>query len=185
MTTACCRSPWWWPACSSACRLNKLYVQVGVRSKILLAQQLCLTLGVTFLLESLLSYMRIPELLLAPSIMLLGSALTLAVLLVWRMFYSAALWKNLGAKRVLFYGTTPAALEAGRSLAAHPELGLSTVGYIDDEHASGVELARAVSELHPDRIVVAMAERREALPFQELLDLQFQRHRNPARGGVV
>ena len=36
-------------------QLNKLYVQVGVRSKILLVQQLCLTLGVTFLLESLLT----------------------------------------------------------------------------------------------------------------------------------
>jgi hypothetical protein len=40
-------------------QLNKLYVQAGVRSKILLFQQLCLTLGVTFLLESLLSYLRI------------------------------------------------------------------------------------------------------------------------------
>jgi hypothetical protein len=51
-------------------QLNKLYVQIGVRSKILLVQQLCLTLGVTFLLESLLSYLRISELVLAPSVML-------------------------------------------------------------------------------------------------------------------
>ena len=114
-------------------QLNKLYVQVGVRSKILLFQQLCLTLGVTFLLESLLSYLRIPELVLAPSIMTIGSVLTLAVLLVLRIFYSAALWKSLGAKRVLFYGTNPAVMEAARSLAAHPELGLVPAGYIDDD----------------------------------------------------
>src|SRR5690349_4225259 len=41
-------------------QLNKLYVQVGVRSKILLVQQLSMTLGVTFLLEALLGYTRNP-----------------------------------------------------------------------------------------------------------------------------
>lgn len=167
-------------------QLNKLYAQVGVRSKILLVQQLCLTLGVTFLLESLLTYLRNPELVLAPSIMILGSALTLAVLLVWRMFYSAVLWKSLGAKRVLFYGASAAALEAGRSLAAHPELGLSLAGYIDDDRPAGTpldgarvlgstaQLARVVSEVSPDRIVVGVRERRHGVPFKELLDLQFR-----------
>jgi lipopolysaccharide/colanic/teichoic acid biosynthesis glycosyltransferase len=165
---------------------NKLYVQVGVRSKILLAQQLCLTLGVTFLLESLLTYLRIPELVLTPSIMLLGSALTLAALMIWRMFYSAVLWKSLGAKRVLFYGTNAAVLETGRSLAAHPELGLSLAGYIDDEHPAGTplngaavlgstaELTRVVSEVRPDRIVVGVSERRRGMPFRELLEMQFR-----------
>lgn len=167
-------------------QLNKLYVQVGVRSKILLVQQLCLTLGVTFLLESLLTYVRIPELVLAPSIMMAGSALTLAILLVWRIFYSAVFWKSLGAKRVLFYGTNAAALEAGGSLAAHPELGLSLAGYIDDERpaltplnggrvlGSTAELARVVSEVRPDRIVVGVTERRGGMPVRELLDLQFR-----------
>jgi lipopolysaccharide/colanic/teichoic acid biosynthesis glycosyltransferase len=166
-------------------QLTKLYVQVGVRSKILLVQQLCLALGVTFLLESLLSYLRIPELVLAPSIMLLGSALTLTVLFVWRIFYSAALWKSLGAKRVLFYGANAAALEAASSLAAHPELGLTPAGYIDDDQPAGTplngaqvlgstaDLARVVSEVRPDRIVVGVAEPRRGMPFRELLDLQF------------
>jgi lipopolysaccharide/colanic/teichoic acid biosynthesis glycosyltransferase len=167
-------------------QLNKLYVQVGVRSRILLFQQLCLTLGVTFLLESLLTYLRIPELVLAPSIMLAGSALTLAVLMVWRMIYGALLWKSFGAKRVLFYGTNAAALEAGRSLADHPELGLTIAGYIDDDRPAGTplngsrvlgstaELARVVGEVRPDRIVVGVAERRRGVPFRELLDLQFR-----------
>ena len=167
-------------------QLNKLYVQVGVRSKILLAQQLCLTLGVTFLLESLLSYLRYPELLLAPSIMMMGRALTLAVLLVWRMLYSALLWKSLGAQRVLFYGASAAALEASGSLAAHPEFGLVAAGYIDDDQPAGTQLngarvlgssadlGRVISEVRPDRIVVAVTERRRGLPFRELLDLQFE-----------
>jgi lipopolysaccharide/colanic/teichoic acid biosynthesis glycosyltransferase len=166
-------------------QINKLYAQVGVRSKILLLQQLCLTLGVTFLLESLLTYLRMPELVLAPGIMVVGSALALAVLLVWRTFYSAALWKSLGAKRVLFFGANAAALEAGRSLAAHPELGLSLAGYIDDDRPAGTplngasvlgstaDLARVVSEVRPDRIVVGVSERR-GMPFRELLDLQFR-----------
>ena len=166
---------------------NKLYLQVGVRSKMLLAQQLCLTLGVTFLLESFLGYMHYPELVLAPAIMVLGSALTLIVLFVWRTAYSALLWKSLGgAQRVLFYGTSPAALETSGSLAAHPEIGLDTAGYIDDDHPPGTplngshvlgsteDLGRVISEVRPDRIVVAATERRRGLPFGELLDLQFQ-----------
>jgi len=166
-------------------QLNKLYVQVGVRSKILLLQQICLTLGVTFLFESLLSYLRNPGLVLAPSIMLIGSGLTLVVLFVWRAFYSAVLWTSFGTKRVLFYGTNAAVLEASRNLAAHPELGLTTVGYIDEAQAAGTPLAgapvrgpaadlqRVVSEARPDRIVVGVTERRNALPLRDLLELQF------------
>jgi len=117
---------------------------------------------------------------------MLGSALTLAVLLAWRMFYSAALWKSLRAKQVLFYGANAAALEAGSSLAAHPELGLALAGYIDDDRPTGAplngsrvlgstaDLARVVSEVHPDRIVVGVTERRRGMPFRELLDLQFR-----------
>jgi hypothetical protein len=167
-------------------QLNKLYAQVGVRSKILLFQQLCLTLGVTFLLESLLSYLRIPELVLAPTIMMLGSALT------WPCCWSGACstarcyGRACGRKRVLFYGTNAAALEAGSSLAAHPELGLSLAGYIDDDRPAGTplngarvlgstaDLARVVSEVRPDRIVVGVTERRRGMPFRELLDLQFR-----------
>jgi lipopolysaccharide/colanic/teichoic acid biosynthesis glycosyltransferase len=166
-------------------QLNNLYLNAGVRSKILLVQQLSLTLGVTFLLESLLSYLRARDLVLAPSIMLWGSGFTLLVLLTWRMTYSALFWKSLGgAKRVLFFGANAAALEAGASLALRPELGLTLAGYIDDSRPAGTpldgsrvlgssaDLQRVVSEVRPARIVVGMTERR-GMPFRELLDMQF------------
>jgi len=167
-------------------QLNKLYAQVGVRSRLLLLQQLCLTLGVTFLWESLLTYLRIPGLVLAPAIMILGSGLSLIVLAFWRMFYSAVLWKSVGAKRVVFYGTSAASLEAAGSLAARPELGLALAGYIDDDQPAGTplrcapvlgssaELASVVSEVRADRIVVGVTERRRTMPFTELLELQFR-----------
>jgi lipopolysaccharide/colanic/teichoic acid biosynthesis glycosyltransferase len=167
-------------------QLNKLYVQVGVRSRILLTQQLCLAFGVTFLFESLLSYLHYPELVLAPGIMVLGSGLALVALLAWRMFYSALLWNRFGTQRVLFYGTNAAVIEASRSLAAHPELGFSTAGYIDDGREAGTplngapvlgttaDLDRVVSEVRPDRIVVGVPERRSRLPLRKLLDLQFR-----------
>jgi lipopolysaccharide/colanic/teichoic acid biosynthesis glycosyltransferase len=167
-------------------QLNKLYAQVVVRSKILLLQQLCLTLGVTFLLESLLSYLRFSDLVLPPMIMVAGSSLTLVVLLFWRLFYSAVLWKGYGTKRVLFYGTNTAVVEASRSMAAHPELGFSIVGYVDDGRPVGTplngaavlgataDLERVVSEVLPDCIVVGVADRRSGLPFRKLLDLQFR-----------
>ena len=167
-------------------QLNKLYAHAGVRSKILLLQQLCLTLGVTFLLESLLSYLHFSDLVLPPMIMVAGSALTLAALFFWRLFYSAVLWKDFGLKRILFYGANPAVVEASRSLGEHPELGFAAVGYVDDGRPAGTplngapvlgptaDLERVVSEVHPDRIVVGVAERRSGLPFRKLLDLQFR-----------
>ncbi len=167
-------------------QLNKLYAQAGVRSKILLLQQLCLTFGVTFLFESLLSYLHFSDLVLPPMIMVAGSGLTLVVLLFWRMFYSAMYGKGLGTKRVLFYGTNASVVEASRSLAAHPELGFSTVGYIDDRRPAGTplngaavlgstaDLERVVSEVRPDRIVVGVTDRRSGMPFRKLLDLQLR-----------
>ena len=83
-------------------QLNKLYVQVGVRSKMVLGQQLCLTLGVTFLLESLIGYLRYPELVLPPSIMLLGSAMVLATLLVWRMTLQRSALEKRGSQKYSF-----------------------------------------------------------------------------------
>jgi len=167
-------------------QLNKLYAQPGVRSKMLLLQRLALAVSLPLLLESLLGYLRVRDLVLAPSIMLVGSGLVLPVLLVWRIFYSAVLWRGFGPQRVLFYGTNPAVLEVSRDLAAHPEFGLSSIGHIDDERPAdtplnGVrvlgataDLERLVSELWPDCIVVGVAERRRGLPFATLLDLQFQ-----------
>jgi lipopolysaccharide/colanic/teichoic acid biosynthesis glycosyltransferase len=167
-------------------QLNKLYAQPGVRSKMLLLQRLALAVSVPLLLESLLGYLRVRDLVLAPGIMLVGSGLVLPVLLVWRIFYSAMLWRGFGPQRVLFYGTNAAALEVSRRLTAHPEFGFSPIGYIDDERAAGTpldgvrvlgataDLERLVSELRPDCIVVGVAERRRGLPFAALLDLQFQ-----------
>jgi lipopolysaccharide/colanic/teichoic acid biosynthesis glycosyltransferase len=167
-------------------QLNMLYTQVGMRSKLLLLQQLCMALGVTFLFEALLGYLRYAELVLSPSIMVMGSAQALPALLLWRLFYRAVLWKGFGPQRVLFYGTNDAAMEASRSLMAHPEFGLATAGYIDDAREAGTplngsrvlgstaDLERVVSEVRPDRIVVGVAERRSGVPFAALMDLQFR-----------
>src|SRR5262249_15326577 len=58
--------------------------------------------------------------------------------------------------------------------------------YVDDGRPAGTplngapvlgptaDLERVVSEVHPDRIVVGVAERRSGLPFRKLLDLQFR-----------
>jgi lipopolysaccharide/colanic/teichoic acid biosynthesis glycosyltransferase len=167
-------------------QLNKLYAQPGVRSKLRLLQQLALAMGITFLWESLLGYMRISGVLLPPMIMVVGSGLALPALLVWRIFYSAVLLKGFGPQRVLFYGTNTAVLETSRSLTAHPEFGLATAGYIDDERQAGTpldgapvlgataDLERIVSAVRPDRIVVGVSDRRRGLPFATLLDLQFR-----------
>jgi exopolysaccharide biosynthesis polyprenyl glycosylphosphotransferase len=90
---------------------------------------------------------------------------------------------RLFTQRVLILGATPLALKISREIDAHPHLGYHVVGVADD--ASGPieplghpvrgpleHLDKIVEELAPDRIIVALGERRGRLPVQQLLAAQ-------------
>jgi sugar transferase (PEP-CTERM system associated) len=160
-----------------------LYSTLRVRFRILLAQQISMALGLAFLAQALLTYFN-PELTLPRLSMILGSTLALPLLLAWRLLYSGVVLRHLAQQRVLFVGTTPVVHQIARRIAANPELGFTTVGFVEEVAGGGVppdsgrvvgcmaELRKTVEEVKPDRIVVGVSERRSRLPVYDLLDLR-------------
>lgn len=163
---------------------QNLYNNFRVRSKIVLVQQLCLVIGIVFFTQALLTYVS-PSLMMSRWIMILGCAMILCILPFWRVLYTSVLFKALGAQKLLFLGTNSVALEIAEQLGERPELGLASVGFVDDKRERGEklpggvvlggipDLRSIVADCRPDRIVVGLSERRQLLPVHDLLDLRF------------
>jgi sugar transferase (PEP-CTERM system associated) len=164
---------------------HDLFTEFRIKSRILLLQQVCLVVGIAFLTQALLTYLKLPNWIMPRYVMILGSALVLVFLPAWHLIYASVIMKALGSDRVLFLGTSSLVQEISEYIAEHPEVGLSAMGYLDDCQDPGPELpsmprlgcvadlTRTVKETNPDRIVVGMTERRGRLPVHDLLDLRF------------
>ena len=164
---------------------HDLFTEFRIKSRILLIQQVCLVVGIAFLTQALLSYLKLPNWIMPRWVMILGSAFVLVFLPAWHVIYASVVMRALGSDRVLFLGASSLVQEISEHIAEHPEVGLSAIGYLDDCQDPGpqlasmarigciADLARAVKETNPDRIVVGMTERRGRLPVHELLDLRF------------
>jgi sugar transferase (PEP-CTERM system associated) len=164
--------------------LQDLYWRFRIHSRILLVQQVCLVVGVSFMVQAVLTYFRLADWTLSKWSMIVGSGLTLVLLPSWRVFYEALVLRALGKSRLLFLGSSPLNAEIAARVAERPELGLVSIGYLgevgvgedlfDIERLGAVnEIKRIAAEVKPDRIVVGMTERRLNLPVHDLLDLRF------------
>jgi sugar transferase (PEP-CTERM system associated) len=164
--------------------LQDMYEDVRVRSRLALVQQVALVFGAAFIIQALLNYVS-RELLLPRWVMFVGSAIAAPLVLGWRILYSKLLESAAYSERVLFLGVSRLAQKIAERMREKPQLGLLPVGYVGepgDNHCGipGSEilgpvehLRRIVEETRPDRIVVALPERRLQLPHAELLDLKF------------
>jgi exopolysaccharide biosynthesis polyprenyl glycosylphosphotransferase len=88
------------------------------------------------------------------------------------------------ADRVLILGTGPLARKLIAEIEAHPCLGYAIVGVVDDGGSpDGASLSQPLlgplhhlgkiaEEVAPNRIIVAMAERRDLMPVQQLLEAE-------------
>ena len=162
-----------------------MYINLRIRSRTLLLQQLSLAIGVAFLVQALLNYGRV-EWMMHRQIMLVGSILTVVVLGGYRLVYASHVMEFLGQQRLLLVGRSEALGELARRVEERVELGMRVVGFVDDEQGAPAELGgaawlgpvvdlrRIVAETKPDRLVVGMADRRGQLPMMDLLDLRFQ-----------
>ncbi|HEX5432304.1 MAG TPA: sugar transferase [Bryobacteraceae bacterium] len=162
---------------------HDLYEDLRVRSPTLLVQQTSLLLGIAFVLQAVLSYGR-SSWLLPKWLMLFGSLLALICIPSWRIFFADVVSKSVGAQRVLFLGSSPAVREIIAKISERPALGLTPLGYLDQEMPEGEipssrrlgnlqDLTSVISAQRPDRIVVGMTERRGQLPVDELLQFRF------------
>ncbi|MCC7175787.1 MAG: sugar transferase [Bryobacterales bacterium] len=163
--------------------LHDLYSEVQVRSRVLLVQQGLQIVGVAILAQALFGYVS-PGLILPRWVVVLGSGLSLLCFVSWRIFYSAVMLRAIGEERVLFLGANALAVEIAGHLAAHPEFGMRVLGFVDgggynvppaalERLGEASELKEVVAKTGPDRIIVAVGERRGGVPLMDLLDLRF------------
>src|SRR5579872_3470874 len=166
--------------------LHDLYTRFRIESRIVLFQQVCLVVGIAFLTQALFTYIRRPEWTLPKWIMITGSGMVLILLPVWRIVYANFVMKSIGSERLLFLGTSPVSQQVAEYITEHPEVGLSPIGYVDDNCEAGgsempgvprvgcvTNLREIVRQHKPDRIVVGMSERRGRMPVGDLLDMRF------------
>src|ERR1039457_3785517 len=144
---------------------HDLYSQIQVKSRIVLIQQLCLVMGVAFLCQGLIAYlnanMRVPI-----RVMLVGSAIAVMAIFLWRLLFSAFAFQVVGRDRLLLVGGSPLLDDIGQYIADHPETGLEIAGYVDDHQEPGAafpggkilgpveSLRDIVHAIQPHRIVV-------------------------------
>lgn len=164
--------------------LNDLYSQLRVRSRSHLFQQVCFVLGVSFLIQSLLDYLKLTDWALPKWTMIYGSILILLIEPAWRILYDHVVLGQLARETVLFLGASSVSRMVAERLSENPHFGLSVAGYLEDSPVSAdvppdlllgsiSQLRTIVETLKPKRIVVGMTERRGRLPVHDLLDLRF------------
>jgi FlaA1/EpsC-like NDP-sugar epimerase len=141
-----------------------LYTRIQVKSRMRLLMDLNQVIGIALLTQGLISYAS-PQLRLGRGIMLVGTLMSFVVLFAWRILYAGFIVSAVG-ERILFLGVNPIVEEVAEHIAAHPELGLSIVGYLTNGLALGAQLSggkvlgpiadvcRIATEIQPSRIVV-------------------------------
>ena len=163
---------------------HDLYTDLYVKSRIILLQQLCMVAGILFLLQGLISYLN-PEFRVPIRIMVLGNAMAVAVIFLWRIIFSAYVLEAVGRDKLLLVGEPMLLEEIGRYVEAHPETGSRVLGYVTDEMPHGAllpggkvlgqaaDIRDLVENLQPNRVIVSSPEDERGIPIGELLDLRF------------
>jgi sugar transferase (PEP-CTERM system associated) len=166
---------------------HDLYSKIYVRSRLMLAQQLCLVIGIAFLFQALVGYLdtslRVPI-----RVMVTGSFVAIVAIFGWRVFFSAYVLRMVARERLLMVGESSLLEDIGKHIEEHPEMGLEVVGYVGHREEAGIAIAggkvlgpmaslrEIVQATKPDRIVVGMTERRTRMPVSDLLELRFAGH---------
>ena len=159
-----------------------LYENLRIVSRVALVQQVCLAVGSALLLMAFIGYLS-PDLLLGRWLMILGSFGVIIVLPLWRLAFWRYVIVNMKSERVLLMGNSSILDEIIRPLLDRPEFGYTVLGYLSENDepcdfpvpclGKVSEVKTACTEHKPTRIVVGMAERRNRLPVQDLLEIRF------------
>jgi lipopolysaccharide/colanic/teichoic acid biosynthesis glycosyltransferase len=164
--------------------LSNLYGTAQVRSRLRLAQQICMVFGIAFLVQAVLAYIN-PAWIVPRWLMIEGSGVALVAMILWRLLFSATGAWTLGVQRLLFVGSDPMLFEIADTLRRRPELGLYPAGYLaeDDDPPCPMglfrrlgrpaQLAEIASELKPQRISVAPGKYMNSIRPDDLIEVQF------------
>jgi lipopolysaccharide/colanic/teichoic acid biosynthesis glycosyltransferase len=163
---------------------HDLYTQIRIRSRILLLQQVSVTMGIAFLAQGFISYAD-PDLRMPIRVMLLGSAISAVGIFLWRNVYSGSILKLIGTQSLLFVGSNTVVETIAAHVQDHPELGFAVAGYVDDGVAAGAcrpggkvlgpmsALREIALGINVDRIVVSSRGQERGPTVADLLELRF------------
>jgi len=146
-----------------------LYAEVQVYSRVLLIQQLCQSLGIAIIAQTVAMY-ALRDWTVPHMMMLMACAFALVAIVLWRLLYSAVLTRIVGKDRLLFLGRSPTAEAVAAAVENDPKMGFQVIGFLDD-NAKG--LRAMVAEYKPRLLVVGMPERRASMPVADLVALRF------------
>jgi exopolysaccharide biosynthesis polyprenyl glycosylphosphotransferase len=93
-----------------------------------------------------------------------------ALFVLFAALLSLVARRSAGASRVLILGGTPLARAIAAELAERHQARYRSVGLVDDP----ADVDAAIRTRRPDRIVVALADRRGRLPMRDLLDARVE-----------
>jgi sugar transferase (PEP-CTERM system associated) len=158
-----------------------LYTDLRIPSRLVLLQQVCLAVGCALLFMAFLGYLK-QDYILGRWMMVAGSAATIILLPSWRVLYWRYIISALRSERVLLMGNSSILGEVIERLMEKPEFGYSIVGYLCEFEPCDfpipclgtlADVQKVCAEYRPTRVVVGMAERRNRLPVQDLLEIRF------------
>jgi sugar transferase (PEP-CTERM system associated) len=168
--------------CTGALYFNDLYDFDTPHSLVDLFWRLCRALGFSALLLAG-TYLVFPQTMIpntSPSDTIL---LLLGVILLVRVTVYALAKRAPFTARVVILGGGTLATELGRQIRTRPDLALTCVGFVGDDESPATEAPRlgsyrdvadVVERCRPDRIIVAMPDRRGRLPVTDLLACRFR-----------
>ncbi len=142
--------------------------------------RLLLVLSVLSFVLAALLYLY-PEIEIGPNVLLVGAAILAIVLGVWRSAYEWIIGLSVFRERVYVLGTGERARAVSETLRMRRDAGMEVVrgegaGQFngDLEHFVADLRAFAQSKTRIDRVIVAMEDRRGAMPTRELLELRLR-----------
>jgi len=164
--------------------LFDLYDFHRIPRRAVLLLQLSQALGIGCMTLALVFYVC-PQIRLGRSVILLSLLMILTLMAAWRSLTRWLLGHPRLAHRVLILGVEQDAVTIARELLTRREAGYDVIGFIGDDPSQvgeslinpsvvGVmpDLEAVVSRYRPDRIVIAMPDRRGRLPLDLLLKLK-------------
>ncbi len=173
--------------------LMDLYDSPGRLKKSALLQQMFVVLGLAFLVQAFIAYLRSSLLALPRWSMIGGSLLVWVAVPLWRtLFFTMA--DRTSLRKVLFLGVSPALRDVARILRERPELGTEVVGYVDEAGPPaepGIRYLGTIDRLEdllttykPDSIAVSQDEQGGWVHMQRLLDLRLRGMNIESAGSV-
>ena len=168
--------------CSGAFYFNDLYEFEGPHNVLQLFGRLCRALGSAALLLAG-TYLVFPQAMIPAGSASDALLILLGTILVVRVTVYALAKRAPFTQRVLVLGGGSLAAELSHQIRTRPDLALTCVGFLGESEAASMggprlgtyrDVAQVVAQARPDRIIVAMPDRRGRLPVADLLACRFR-----------